>query len=386
MTKKFFIIAGEASGDVIGAKLIAEIKSQFLAKNEVVEFVGVGGRMMEKEGFASIFAMSDLSVMGFVEILPHLAKLLNRINQTAAAIIKYNPDFIVTIDSPDFNFRVLKKIEHYSDAKKIHMIAPSVWAYRENRAKKIAKLYDLLLVILPFEPPYFVKYGLKTVFIGHPIVENVPDMFLKNSQKEIFRAKYGFYASDTVIYITPGSRISEVKQIFPEFISAINLLKTKVENLSVVISVVEKTKAVVEKMAVDFEVKYAIIEKEEKNSALFACDFALAKSGTNTLEALLYQLPMLVCYKFNYTTYLAAKFLLRIKFCNLVNLIMEREIIPELIQQKCQQEIIAQKLEFLIKNPEIANKQIADSQMALKILGLGKEKATKKAVAEILSL
>jgi len=386
MTKKFFIIAGEASGDVLGAKLIDEIKRKFLAKNEVVEFVGVGGKSMQEGGLSSIFAMEDLSIMGFAEVLPHLFKILQRINQTADEIMLQKPDFIITIDSPDFNFRVMKKVQKYTAAKKVHLIAPSVWAYREKRALKVARLYDLLLAILPFEPPYFTKHNLKTIFIGHPIMENAPDIKMKDEASLRFRNKHGFYSSDTLIYLTPGSRKGEVKKIFPEFIKAINLLKGRVNNLSVVIPVVEKTKNIVERMAKSLDVKYVIIDREEKTDALFAADFSLAKSGTNTLEASLYELPMVVCYKVNLLTYFLAKFLLKIKFANLINLIMENEIIPELIQQNCNAETIAQRLEGIIGNKKIAQFQIENSKVALKILGMGSVKRpTEKAVEEILS-
>ncbi len=387
MTKKFFIVAGEASGDVLGAKLIAEIKEQFLQKNEKVEFAGVGGKMMEQEGFVSIFDMNELSIMGFAEVIPHIFKLLARIKQVAAEIIKQRPDYVITIDSPDFNFRVLKKISGFDLPKKIHLIAPSVWAYRQGRAKKIAKLYDLLLAILPFEPPYFNKYGLKTIFVGHPIMENAPDFSRKISVKKEFREKYGFYQEDTIIYVTPGSRIGEVKRIFKEFIDAINLLKDQVENLSVAIAVVGKTRKTVEEMAKNLEVKYVLIEGSEKYDALFACDFALTKSGTNTLEASLYQIPMLICYKVNFITYIVARLLVRIRFANLVNLIMEKYVIPELLQDKCDAQVIAKNLQYLIKNPEIAKKQIDESVVALKIMGFGAEKSpTQKAVQEILKL
>ena len=386
MTKKFFIIAGEASGDVLGAKLIDEIKQKFLAKNEAVEFVGVGGKSMQEAGLRSIFAMEDLSIMGFAEVLPHLLKILQRISQTADEIMLQKPDFIITIDSPDFNFRVMKKVQKYTGAKKIHLIAPSVWAYREKRARKVAQLYDLLLAILPFEPPYFTKHNLKTIFIGHPIMENAPNMKMKDEASLRFRNKYGFYSSDTLIYVTPGSRKGEVKKIFPEFIKAINLLKGRVDNLSVVIPIVEKTKNIVERMAKSLDVKYVIIDREEKSDALFAADFSLAKSGTNTLEASLYELPMVVCYKVNLLTYFLAKFLLKIKFANLINLIMENEIIPELIQQKCNAETIAQRLEAIISNKKIAQLQIEYSKVALKILGMGSVKRpTEKAVEGILS-
>ncbi len=385
MTKKFFIITGEASGDLLGAKIIKEIKTHF--PNQKLEFVGVGGEMMEKEGFTSIFDINELSIMGFVEVVPHIFKILRRIKQVSREIIKQNPDYVITIDAPDFNFRVIKKIAHLKNIKKIHIIAPSVWAYREKRAQKIAKLYDLLLVILPFEPPYFTKYGLKTEFIGHFIVENEPDFSKKEISRMNFRQKYGFYNNDTIIYMTPGSRVSEVKKIFPEFILAINNLKEKVENLSVVIPIIEKTKDLVEKMALDFEVKYVLIKKEEKEDALFSCDFALAKSGTNTVEISLYKLPMLICYKVNFISYLIARLLVKIKFANLLNLIMSKMIIPELLQKNCYHKVIEKNLEFLIKNPEIAKKQIDESYVALKSLGLGfEEKPSKKAVDEILKL
>lgn len=387
MTKKFFIIAGEASGEVLGAKLIDEIKQQFLAKNDTAEFVGVGGKSMQEAGLRSIFAMEDLSIMGFVEILPHLLKILKRIRQTAREIMLEKPDFIITIDSPDFNFRVMEKVKKYTKAKKIHLIAPSVWAYREKRASKVASLYDLLLVILPFEPPYFAKYNLKTVFIGHPIMENAPDMKKKDGASSRFRDRHGFYADDTLLYVTPGSRKGEVKKIFPEFIAAINILKDQVSNLSVVIPVVEKTRNVVTRMAKSLNVKYAIIERDEKSDALFAADFSLAKSGTNTLEASLYGLPMVVCYKVNLVTYILAKILLKIRFANLINLIMESEIIPELIQQSCNAKNIAQRLEIIIANRKISQLQIENSQVALKILGMGSDvKPTHKAVEAILKL
>ena len=340
---------------------------------------------MQEAGLRSIFPMEDLSIMGFAEVLPHLFTILKRIRQTADEIMLQKPDFIITIDSPDFNFRVMEKVKKYDAAKKIHLIAPSVWAYREKRARKVARLYNLLLVILPFEPPYFTKHNLKTVFIGHPIMENAPDMKMKEEASLRFRNKYGFYLHDTLIYLTPGSRRSEVKKIFPEFITALNLLKNRVNNLSVVIPVVEKTRNIVEKMAKSLDVKYVIVEREEKSDALFAADFSLAKSGTNTLEASLYELPMVVCYKVNLLTYFLAKILLKIRFANLVNLIMESEIIPELIQQNCNAQAIAARLEAIISSKKVAQLQVENSKVALKILGLGSAmRPTEKAVAEIL--
>ncbi len=383
MTKKFFLIAGEASGDLLGSKLIAELKLQ----NPQAEFIGVGGKLMCEQGFTSIFPMEELSVMGFLEIIPHLTKLLRRIKQTAETVIQEKPDFVITIDSPDFCFRVMKKLRDFKQVKKVHLIAPSVWAYREGRAEKISKLYDLLLAILPFEPPYFEKYGLKTVFIGHPIVENAPDFSKKEQANLEFRQKNKIPQDALLLSLTPGSRNGEVTKIFPEFIGAVNLLTQKNPNLKVVIPLIDKTRELVTAMAKDLKVEYFLIEKDQKTSAFFATDFALAKSGTNTVEFSLYRIPMIVAYKINCITHFLVKMMVKIKFANLINLISGREIIPEMLQKNCQAEKIAAVVERLILNRNLAQDQVSESELALKLMGLGSlENPSKKAAGEIMKL
>ncbi len=381
--KKFFIIAGEASGDLLGAKLIAELKRQ----NPQSSFIGVGGRLMKEQGLESIFPMEDLSVMGFLEVLPHLPKLINRINYTVEEIIRQQPDCVVTIDSPDFCFRVIKKIKHEKNIKKIHLIAPSVWAYREGRAQKISKLYDLLLAILPFEPPYFEKYGLKTVFIGHPITENAPDISQKYNISQKFRLENKIKNDEIVFYVTPGSRNGEVKKIFPEFITALNLLYGQQKNIKVVIPLVDKTKDLVTRMASDLKMNYIFCEKHDKEKALMSSDFALAKSGTNTLEISLYQIPMVIAYKINVITHFILCLMVKIKYANLVNLVLNEEIIPEMLQDKCQSQKIFELLNQMIGNKKLCQDQVIKSQTALKIMGLGFERnPSQKAAAEILKL
>lgn len=390
MKKKFFIIAGEASGDVLGAKLIAEIKVELAAKNEQADFIGVGGKLMQEQGLVSIFPMEELSVMGFLEVLPHIPKLLKRIKQTAEAVISENPNCVITIDSPDFCFRVIKKIQKYQ-GKKIHLIAPSVWAYREGRAEKISKLYDLLLAILPFEPPYFEKYGLKTVFIGHPIVETAPDFSVKESKNLEFRNQHKIAVDDVVLCLTPGSRNGEVKRIFPEFIAAVNLLSQEKlnpqSNIKVVIPLADKTRDLVVEMAKNLNVQYFLIEKDEKESAFFAANFALAKSGTNTVEFSIYQLPMIVAYKINFITHFLIKMMIKIKFANLINLIANKEIIPEMLQKNCTGEKIFRRVKDLIENKYLAQKQISESHTSLALMGFGNvEKSSAKAAKEIIKI
>ena len=210
MKKKLFIIAGEKSGDLLGSKILEKIdKSKF-------DIEGIGGKLMEKTGFKSRFDMYELSVMGIFEVLPKIFKLIKRINETAKYIIKSRQDIVLTIDSPDFCFRVVKKVKKLDKdniIKKVHFIAPSVWAYRKNRAKKISKIYDRLFCILPFEPPYFEKYGLKTIFVGHPIFDSDSIEYSFN------RKNIEYKRNSKIISITVGSRMSEVKRLLPIIIN-----------------------------------------------------------------------------------------------------------------------------------------------------------------------
>lgn len=381
MAKKFFLIAGEASGDLLGSKLIKELKSQ----NPDSIFIGVGGRLMKEQGLTSIFSMEELSIMGIFEVIPHIAKLLRRIKQTAATIISEKPDVVITIDSPDFCFRVMKKLRNFKDVKKVHLIAPSVWAYREGRAKKIAAIYDLLLAILPFEPPYFEKYGLKTIFIGHPIMENAPDFSKKEAANLLFRRKHNIDQADKVICIMPGSRNGEVSKIFPEFIDSVNLLAQEMGDLKVIIPMIDKTRHIVTEMAKSLQVKYFLIEKDDKESAFFSSNFALAKSGTNTVELSLYHVPMIIAYKINILTHFFIKRMVKIKFANLVNLIKNQEIIPEMLQDKCDSKQIYPLLKNMIENNDVGEIQVLETIPSLKLMGLySTENPSQKAAREIL--
>lgn len=377
---KIFLIAGENSGDILAGKLMIELKQIFVN----AKFYGVGGKNMIDQGLESIFAMEELAVMGFVEVVPHLFTLIKRINQTADFINQLQPQIVITIDSPDFCFRVVKKIQKLKNCKKVHLIAPSVWAYREGRAKKIAKLYNLLLAILPFEPPYFEKYHLKTVFVGHPIIESAPNFNEKKLLRNQFRSNYQIGDDDFVICLTPGSRNNEVIKIFPEFILAINLLAKQKPNIKIVIPVVKKTEELVKKMANKLNVNYFLIPQDQKNQMMFACDFAIAKSGTNSIEFSLYQIPIVIGYKINILTYIIVKSMIKIKFANLINLILNREVIPEFLQYDCNGQKIYTKILELIDYPKIAQQQTQECLTALKLLGLNNEVSASKKSANLI--
>ncbi len=394
---KFFIIAGEASGDLLGSKLIEELKKQLINKSCSFEFIGIGGKLMQEQGLETIFAIEELSLMGFVEILPHIPKLIRLINFTAKQIIANEVDAVISIDAPDFSFRVMNKLNKFlkenknlnhsnHQIKKIHLIAPSVWAYRKSRARKIAKIYNLLLAILPFEPPYFEKFNLKTIFIGHPIIENTPNLAFREEEKISFYQRKNISPDNFLMAITAGSRNSEVLKIFPQFIETANQLFRAGYKFVVALPVVTKTREIVISMSKNLEMPYFLVEnKEEKHSMMMACDIAICKSGTNSLEFSLYQIPIIIGYKINYLSYLIVKMLIKIKFANIINLIANQEIIPEAIQQNCSPEYLLPKIKELLTNKNFANQQIKDSQKILKILGLEQTiKPTTKASIAII--
>ena len=211
---KIYIIAGEPSGDAIGAKIINHIK----ALSSHVSFYGIGGQEMQKTGLTSLFPMGNISLFGFLEILPHLFNVIKLINLTVKDILDCKPNIVVTIDSPGFCFRVAKKLKKLNfNTKLIHIVAPTVWAYKPKRAIKFALVYDHLLSILPFEPPLFEKYNLKTTYIGHPVFEqNFDDVDV-----DLFKKKHNIPNSEKIICVTPGSRKSEIIRLLPIFLSAL---------------------------------------------------------------------------------------------------------------------------------------------------------------------
>lgn len=323
MARKIFIIAGEASGDWMGAKLIRELR----ALDPKAEITGIGGPKMIAQGFTSLFPMQELSLMGFAEILPHARNLTRRIKQTAAEIEKQKPDIVVTIDSPGFNMRVAKRIQHMRaiSATLIHYVAPTVWAYKPERAEKVNRLFHKLLCILPFEPAYFKN----AEFIGHPVLEDGLD----KGDAAAFRKRHNI--TEDFICIMPGSRKGEVNKLLPIFLEAAKILNKK----PVVI--------VADNVQINADV--LTVHNSEKLDCFAASSMGIIKSGTAGLEYAFSGHPYVVAYKMNPISAWMVKRMIRIKFLSLVNIIFNREVIPELLQENCTPENIAKALRADIK-------------------------------------
>lgn len=351
---KVFIIAGEASGDFLGKDLLASLKNMY--KN--IEFRGVGGTQMAKEGLFSIFPMSELSVMGIGEVLPHIPKILNRLKQTKEAIKNFNPDVVVTIDSPGFNMRIAEYVKKELNIPVVHYVAPSVWAWRPGRAKKIAQKVDHLLCLLPFEPQYFTRHGLKATFVGHPVtsVQLPSDMN--------FRAQVGISRESTLICVLPGSRISEIKNLLHVFLEAISKLPLN-RRIEVIIPTLPHLKEVVEKQLAEVKEHVVIVTTDAlKWQAFMQSSIAIAASGTVSLELAYVGVPQIIGYKLNIFTYLIAKLLIKTKFASLVNILAGDSVVPECLQGKCNVDELAYQLERMLansthqKNMRIAYKQV----------------------------
>lgn len=359
-----FLIAGEPSGDNLGGKLMAALKAE---SPTPITFSGVGGEQMQKQGLQSLFPMSELSIMGFAEIIPHIPHLLKRITQTSDVIKQLKPDVVITIDAPEFCFRVVKKLQG-SGIKCVHYVAPSVWAYRPKRAAKIAKLYDHLLALLPFEPPYFEKEHLACSFIGHSIIEN--NVVQGNGER--FRLQHNIANDTPLLCVMPGSRQSEITRLWPIFSETIIRLSQKVPALAVVIPTIPTLAKTLTSLAKNLPISIIITTTpEEKQDAFAASTLALAKSGTNTLELGMANVPMVVAYKVKPFSAWLAKRLLKIKFVSLVNLILAREIIPEFLQERCTPALLEEALLMLLKSDVLRQKQQEGIHKALLQLGLG---------------
>ncbi len=382
MEIEIILIAGEASGDLLGARLMKKLKEHAKNSGVSLKFSGVGGQNMIHQGLETIFDIQELSVMGFSEIIPQIPNLLKRIKNCVDFINSSNAKMIITIDSPSFCFRVMSQVK--TDAFKIHYVAPTVWAMGASRAKKIAKIYDLLAVLLPFEPPYFELHGLRTIYVGHPAVEDFSE-FQKNADDQIeFKKKHSIPANHKIVTMMPGSRKTEINRLMPVFVETVNLLKHR-HPLTVVIVTLPHLVGILQEMTSELDVKAIFCTAENKIEAFKASDIGLIKSGTSTLEVALAQLPHIVAYKVSWLTAQIVKYRLKVKFVNLINLIANEEIIPEFLQKNCEATQLAFALNSLLSNPQKCEKQIVKSQKILKMLGLQqKPEPSEKLVNEIL--
>ena len=350
-----FLIAGEPSGDALGAGLMVALKAR-----GVVSFAGIGGPLMAAQGLTSLFPMKELTVMGLAEVLPLIPALLRRISGTVAEIRVLGPAALVTIDSPGFNFRVARRLKG-AGIPLVHYVAPTVWAWKPGRARKIAKFLDHLLAILPFEPPYFEAVGLPCTFVGHPVLESGAG----DGDGPGFRRRHGIAPEAPLIVALPGSRGSETGQLLPIFGQALALLEGRYPGLGAVVPTTEALREEVEAAVRNWPVP-GLVPRRGKFDAFAAADAALAASGTVSLELAMARTPAVIAYKMNPLSAFLAKRLVRVEFASLVNLILDRQAVPEFIQENCRPEPLADALDGLLGDEEA---RLAQARAAGDVLG-----------------
>jgi lipid-A-disaccharide synthase len=357
---KIYIIAGEASGDFIGSHLMRSLKRQI---KRPILFFGVGGDRMEEEGMVSLFPYHEISLLGVVELLPHLITIFSRINFTKVDILGKQPDIVITIDSPGFCFRVIEKLRADGGykGKCIHYVAPTVWAYKPQRAAYCAKLFDHIMVLFSFETPYFEKANLPCTWVGHPvIVEN------ERGSAEAFRKKYEIADSTTVFLLLPGSRKNEIKRLLPVFANAISMLAQSYPDLAIVVAVPKSMMIHVGPYFENCPFRAIITSNDqEKRDAIAASNIAFAKSGTVTLEVAMAGVPMLVAYRIHAISAWWFKRLSLIKYVNLINIIAKREIYPELLQSECTALTVAGVAARILEDKEYQKQQREEAQKIL---------------------
>ncbi len=382
----FFIIAGESSGDRLGAALMRGLASEHGAE---VRFIGVGGPLMIDKGLKSIFPMDELSVMGIAEVLPKIRRLLRRIKETTSAIENTNPTGLITIDSPDFCFRVAKRAKARMPALRvIHYVAPSVWAWRPKRAAKMARFVNHVLALLPFEPPYMEAEGMSCDFVGHPITA---ERQATNAQAIEFRDEVGVANNGPLLTVLPGSRISEVTRLGPVFREVCEKLRHDYPNLKIAIPSVGARVALIEQIFNGLDVNIldprgmAPKEAEERKRGCYkAADVALAASGTVSLELAAAATPMVIAYDMHWFTAFIKRRMVRVSTATLVNLLTDTNTVPEFLLGDCTAENIYHSVKNLLDNPDARNEQLAVSDKAMKMLGKGDVESGNRAAKSVL--
>lgn len=379
-----YLIAGEPSGDRLGAALMRALAAQAPG----TRFLGIGGRHMVAAGLERRFDMAGLSVMGLAEVVPRLPRLIARLRATAEDVVAAAPDALVTIDSPAFGLRVARRVRARAPAiRTIHYVAPSVWAWRPGRARRMAAYVDHVLALLPFEPPLMRAAGMGCDFVGHPAVE-AP----RPGPAEIaaFRARAGAGEGAPLVLLAPGSRAMEVRRLMPVFAATLARLAAGRPELRAVIPLAEGVEREVTEMAESLSPAPLLLapdaDEARRRAAFAAADAALVKSGSIALELAAAGTPMVSAYRAHPLTAALVRPLLRVETASLVNLVADARVVPEFLQGRCRPEQIAPALARLLDDPEARAVQRAAFAGVLEALGAGGEPPSARAARSVLEV
>jgi lipid-A-disaccharide synthase len=377
--KKVMLICGEPSGDQLGAQLMAGLRE---LAGDTVTITGVGGEAMARQGLKSLFPLDTMAVMGLREVVPAIPAILRRVKQATRFALETRPDAVVLIDSPDFTHRIARALKKADPTiRTVNYVAPQVWATRAYRAKAMAQYFDLVLALFPFEVPFFEKYGLKAVFVGHPVIERRARM----TGGDALRARLRIARDAPLLAMLPGSRTSEIRLMFPTFRKTVALLAQKIPGLVTILPTVPHVAAKVRAATEGWPTALHIIENEEDKFAAFdAADVAFAASGTVTAEIALSRTPMVVFYILGGLTYALGIWLYNSRFFTLLNVLLDREAAAEYLQAKAKPEMMAAELEKLFRDPAARAAQIDAMNEFGRRLGEEEEPPSRRAARVLL--
>ena len=355
--KKIFVLTGEPSGDKLASIVISKLK----LTNPKIEYSCVGGSHLNSLGIKSIFDLNEITYIGFTSVLLNIFKIKNKINISVNEIIKFNPDILFSVDSPDFTLRVAQRVKEInSNIKIIHYVAPQVWIWRKDRVKIFKKFVDHMLLLFNFEKKYFDKENIPNTFVGHPLLE-------QNTRSKIDLSSL-INKDKKIISIFAGSRNSEINVLLPILCNFIKLMNKKFNDYIFIFHSTDENK----KLIVNFIKKdslnntQVISDEKIKSQILSNSVFAVAKSGTVSLEICNANIPSIIIYKINMINYWIMKFLVKVKFANIINIINNKEVIPELLQGECNAKEIYKSVVYFLNNPDLVKSQLEDIKKTLK--------------------
>jgi lipid-A-disaccharide synthase len=376
-----FVSAGEPSGDAIGAALIRALRQRTAGR---LRIAGIGGERMAEEGVDSLVPLADLAIGGLAEVLPRAHVILRHVQAAVAAVRAMRPDAVVTIDSSGFNWRIAQRLRRSGETLPlIHYVAPMVWAWRGGRARRMARWYDHLMALLPFEPPYFERVGLACSYVGHPVLDSGAD----RGDGARFRAVNGLGPEETLIAVLPGSRHAEIRRLLPVMAAALPLLERAIGPFHVVVPTVATVVDAVAAGVRDWPgAPIVVSDPQAKYDAFAASLAALAASGSVALELAMARLPMVVCYRLSPLTEALLDRIVKVRQVNLVNLLLDRPVVRELLRGECNAEALAAEGARLVRDEAVREAHIAGYDEALRRLGAGGPSPSLRAADQVLAI
>ena len=347
--KKIFILTGEPSGDRLASRVISKLKNS----KPDIDYLSVGGEHLKALGIKSLYDLKEITYLGFTRVLLNIFKIKKKINQTVDKIIEFDPDILFSVDSPDFTLRVAERVKKLrSEIKTIHYVAPQVWVWREHRVKKLKKFLDHILLLFPFEKKYFEKENINCTFVGHPLLED--------NEKNKIDISNIIGEDKKIISIFSGSRSSEINVLMPILLKFIKMMKEKYNDIHFIFHTTNEHRATLKNQVSheDLENCDVISDEKIKSYILKKSIFSVAKSGTISLEICNANVPSIIIYKINFINFFIVKMLVKVKFANIINIAAGKEIIPELLQEKCNAKNIFNKVDEFLTNPDLSTNQI----------------------------